>query len=118
MGDTAQDGARVIAISSDSMGRGDEELGRVLMRSYLHTLTEVEPRPEALVFFNNGVLLGVDGSPALNDLRAIEARGTKLLLCGTCVSAFEMEGRIAVGAISNMYAISETMLRAASVINI
>ena len=55
---------------------------------------------------------------ALDDLRAIEARGTKLLLCGTCVNAFEIEGRIAAGAISNMYVISETMLRAASVINI
>jgi selenium metabolism protein YedF len=100
------------------MGRGDEELGKVLMRSYLHTLTEVEPRPEALVFFNNGVRLGVDDSPAIDDLRAIEARGTKLLFCGACVSAFDLKDRIAVGEISNMYAISETMLRAASVINI
>ena len=118
MGDTAQHGARVIAISSDSMGRGDEELGRVLMRSYLHTLTEVEPRPEAVVFFNNGVRLGAEGSAALDDLRAIAARGTQLLFCGTCVNAFELTDKMAVGEISNMWAISETMLRAASVINL
>ena len=55
---------------------------------------------------------------ALDDLRAIEGRGTNLLLCGTCVNAFDLKDGIAVGAISNMYAISETMLRAASVINI
>ena len=108
----------VIAISSDSMGRGDEELGKVLMRSYLHTLTEVEPRPDTLIFFNNGVRLGTDDSPALDDLRAIAARGTRLLLCGTCVNAFELKDRIAVGEISNMYAISEAMLRAESVINL
>ena len=118
MSDTAQVGARVVAISSDSMGRGDEELGKVLIRSYLHTLTEVDPCPDALVFFNNGVRLGTDDSAALDDLRAIKARGAKLLLCGTCINAFDLKDRIAVGEISNMYAISETMLRAASVINI
>ena len=118
MADAVQDGARVIAISSDSMGRGDEELGIVLMRSYLHTLTEVEPRPETLVFFNSAVRLGVDDSPALDDLRTIAARGTRLLLCGTCVAAFDLKERVAVGEISNMFAISETMLRAASVINV
>jgi selenium metabolism protein YedF len=100
------------------MGRGDEELGKVLMRSYLHTLTEVDPCPEVLVFFNGGVHLGTDDSPALDDLRAVEARGAKLLLCGTCVNAFDLKDRIAVGDISNMYTISEVMLGAASVINL
>jgi selenium metabolism protein YedF len=110
--------AKVIAISSDAMGRGDEELGRVLMRSYLHTLTEAEPRPEAMVFFNSGVRLAVAGSAAVDDLQAIATRGTRLLLCGTCLNAFELRDQVAIGEISNMYAISETMLRAATVINL
>jgi selenium metabolism protein YedF len=116
--DTVHPGARVIAISSDVMGHGDEGLGMVLMRSYLHTLTEVEPRPDTIVFFNNGVRLGVEGSATVDDLRAIAARGTQLLFCGTCVNAFELTDKMAVGEISNMWAISETMLRAASVINL
>jgi selenium metabolism protein YedF len=109
---------KMIAISSEVMGRGDDDLGRVLMRSYLHTLTEVEPCPDTLVFLNAGVLLAADDSPALDDLRAIAARGTRLLLCGTCVNAFDLANRVGVGTISNMYAISETMLRAGSVINL
>jgi selenium metabolism protein YedF len=113
-----QTAASVVAISNEAMGRGDEDLGKVLMRSYLHTLTEVEPRPDAIVFFNGGVRLGMDDSTALDDLRAISARGTRLLFCGTCVNAFELKDRMAVGEISNMYAISEAMLRAASVINL
>jgi selenium metabolism protein YedF len=116
--DMVPTGARVIAISSDVMGHGDEGLGMVLMRSYLHTLTEVEPRADTIVFFNNGVLLGTEGSAALDDLRAIAARGTQLLFCGTCVNAFELADEMAVGEISNMWAISEAMLRAASVINL
>ena len=116
MSDTTQ--AKVIAISSDVMGRGDVDLGRVLMRSYLHTLTEVDPRPDVVVFFNNGVRLAVADSPAVDDLQAIAARGTRLLLCGTCLNAFELRDQVAVGEISNMYAISETMLQAATVINL
>jgi selenium metabolism protein YedF len=116
MSDTTQ--AKVIALSSDAMGRGDEALGKVLMRSYLHTLTESEPRPDIMVFFNSGVRLAVAGSPAVDDLQAIAARGTRLLLCGTCLVTFELKDQVAVGEISNMYAISEAMLQAASVINL
>jgi len=116
MSDTTQ--MKVIAISSDVMGRGDEELGEVLMRSYLHTLTEVEPRPDVLVFFNSGVRLAVVGSSAVDDLQAIATRGTRLLLCGTCLNAFELRDQVAVGEISNMYAISEAMLKATTVINL
>ncbi len=116
MSDTTS--TKVIAISSDAMGRGDEGLGKVLMRSYLHTLTEVEPQPDVVVFFNDGVRLAVTGSPAVEDLRTIAARGTRLLLCGTCLNAFELRDQVAVGEVSNMHAISETMLQAASVINL
>lgn len=118
MSDVTQNGAKVIGISSDCMGRGDEDLGRALMRSYLHTLTEVEPLPDAIVFFNNGVRLAVEGSPAVDDLQAIVARGVRLLLCGTCLTTFGLKDQVAVGEVSNMYAISETMLQAASVINL
>lgn len=117
MSDTTGD-TKVIALSSDAMGRGDEELGKVLMRSYLHTLAEAEPQPDAIVFFNSAVRLATTDSPALDDLQAIAARGTRLLLCGTCVNTFDLKEQIGAGEISNMYAISETMLRAGSVINL
>jgi selenium metabolism protein YedF len=111
-------GAIVVAISSNSMGQGDEELGQVLLRGYLHTLSEVVPAPNTLVFFNSGVTLAVEGSPALEDLRALSDRGVKILLCGTCLGHFGLKERVAVGEISNMYAISETLFRAGKVINI
>ena len=111
-------GPLVVAISSNTMGRGDDELGQVLLRSYLHTLTEVTPRPDTLIFFNNGVKLAAEGSQSLDDLRALVDRGTQILLCGTCLGHFELKERVAVGEISNMYAISETMLRAGKVINL
>ena len=108
----------VLAVSSDCMGRGDDELGRLLLRSHLHVLAEAGQRPDVLVFFNSGVKLAAAGAPALDDLRALAASGTQILLCGTCVNHFELKDEIAVGEISNMYTITETMLEAAKVINL
>jgi selenium metabolism protein YedF len=108
----------VVAISSDAMGRGDDELGQVLLRTYLHTLREVTPRPNMIIFFNSGVMLAVEGSEALEDLRALADQGVRILLCGTCLGHFDLKERVAVGEISNMYAISEAMLRAGKVINL
>ena len=108
----------VLAVSSDCMGRGDDELGRLLLRNHLHALAEAAQRPDVLVFFNSGVKLAAAGSPALDDLRALAASGAQILLCGTCVNHFELKDEIAVGEISNMYTITETMLEAAKVINL
>jgi selenium metabolism protein YedF len=108
----------VVAISSNAMGRGDDELGQVLLRTYLHTLGEVTPRPDTIIFFNSGVTLAVEGSQALDDLRVLADQGVQILLCGTCVGYFGLKEKVAVGEISNMYAISEAMLRAAKVINL
>jgi selenium metabolism protein YedF len=115
---TPERGAVVVAVSSDRMGRGDDQLGEVLLRSFLHTLGEVSLAPDTLIFYNSGVKLAVEGSPALEDLRSLEARGVRILLCGTCLGHFELKDRIAAGEISNMYAITETMLGAGRVINL
>jgi selenium metabolism protein YedF len=111
-------GPLVVAVSSNNMGRGDDDLGQVLIRSYLHTLTEVEPRPDTLIFFNSGVKLATEGSQSLDDLAVLEKQGVQILLCGTCLGHFNLKDRVAVGEISNMYAISETMLRATKVVNL
>jgi selenium metabolism protein YedF len=111
-------GSHVVAISSNTMGRGDDELGQVLLRSYLHTLTEISPRPDILIFFNSGVRLATEGSHSLEDLRMLAEQGVQILLCGTCLGHFGLKEHVAVGEISNMYAISETMLRASKVVNL
>ncbi len=110
--------ALVLAISSDTMGRGDDDLGRLLLRSHLHVLREVTPRPDVILFLNSGVRLTVEGSPAVDDLQALAAQGVRMLLCGTCLGHFELKDQVAVGEVSNMHAISETMLRAAKVVNL
>jgi len=107
----------VLVVSSEHMGRGEEELGEILIRAFFHTLNEVDPLPNTIVFYNSGVKLAVEGSPILEDLQALETKGVEILVCGTCLGYFELKDRLAVGEISNMYSIAETLLSAGHIIS-
>lgn len=111
-------GALVLAVSSDIMGRGEAELGSILIRSFFHTLGEVEPLPQTIILFNTGVRLACEGSPVLDDLCAVEAKGVEVLVCGTCLGFFELADELGAGQVSNMYDIAETMLGAGKVVNL
>jgi len=109
-------GPTVLLIPSEGMGRGDDELGGILIRSFLHTLNEVEPLPDTIVFVNAGVKLTVEDSLVLEDLQFLEQRGVEILACGTCLGHFGLKAKMAIGEISNMYSIAETLLGAGKVV--
>ena len=111
-------GPLVLVVSANSMGRGDHNLGQVLIRSFFHTLGEVEPLPDAIIFFNSGVELVVDGSPVLEDLQYLRERGVEILACGTCLGYYDLKDKVGVGEVSNMYTIAETMLGAGKVVGL
>ncbi|NLS78723.1 MAG: sulfurtransferase-like selenium metabolism protein YedF [Chloroflexi bacterium] len=112
-------GPLALVVGSEFMGRGeDAELGSILIRAFFHTLGEVTPQPDVIVFFNSGVKLVVEGSPVLPDLLALRDGGIEILACGTCLGQFGLKDKVAVGVISNMYAIAEAMLGAAKVVQL
>ncbi len=112
-------GPLVLVVPSELMGRGEhEELGRVLIRGFFHTLGEVEPLPDAIIFFNSGVKLVVEGSPVVEDLKGLAERGVEILACGTCLGYYELKDKVAVGEVSNMYTIAETLLQAGKVVSL
>lgn len=112
-------GPLVLLVPSEHFGRGDApELGTILTRGFFHTLGEVQPRPQQIIFLNSGVKLVVEGSPVLEDLQALAAQGVEILACGTCLGYFELTDRVAVGEVSNMYAIAEALLRAGKVVSL
>ena len=116
---TAPDtGKTVVLIASDSLGKGSEELGGILIRAFLHTFSEVEPKPDVLILINGGVKLSVAGSPVLEDLKALAESGTEILVCGTCTNYFELTEQVSVGEVSNAYTIMETLLQAGTVIRL
>lgn len=98
-----------IVIDSKELGDGSDELGAALMKSYLFALSEADVIPENLLFLNGGVKLVVEDSPAIESLKKLEKRGTKILSCGLCLDFYHLKDKIAIGEITNMYAIVEIM---------
>lgn len=113
----ANKGKQTIAISSDLMGSGSEELGKILMKSFIYTVRETEPYPDSILFYNKGVLLTTEGSEVLEDIKFLEEQGVEISSCGTCLDYYEINDKLEVGIISNMYDIYETM-RNANTLNI
>ena len=116
--DEAANAPLVLVVSSDTMGRGEAKLGNILVRGFFHTLGEIHPLPQTIVFLNSGVKLACVSSPVLDDLRTLEAEGVEMLVCGTCLGYFELAQRRVAGQVSNMYDIAETMLGAGKVVNL
>lgn len=102
-------GEFVILIGNDKMGTGEEELGNILIKGYLYTMTEVEPRPDKLIFVNNGVKLACIGSPSIEHLKRLEEMGVEIMSCGTCLDYYHLKEQLQVGNISNMYTIVESL---------
>jgi len=111
-------GERVLLITSDRMGEGADELGRLLMRNFLHTLLETAERPDRILFLNSGVLLTVQGAETIEALSALEALGVELFSCGVCLDFFKKKDQLAVGKVTNMFSTAEQLLAAASVIRL
>lgn len=114
----ASEGPLVLVVSGMVMGQGDDELGQILIRSFFHTLGEIAPVPRTIIFFNTGVKLLVPGSPVLDDLRLLAQNGIEILACGTCLGHFNLKEQLAVGQVSNMYTIAETMLAAGKIVRL
>ncbi len=106
-----------IVFSSNKMGQGDDDLGAILMKAFIHTILSLETAPSALIFYNSGVLLTAEDSGAADDLQALHERGVEILICGTCVNFYNIGDKIKTWALSNMYDILNTMNRADRLIN-
>lgn len=96
-----------ILITSSCFGRGEDELGRVLMKSFLYSLNEIQGEIRHLIFMNSGVFLTTEGSPVLDHLSALEAGGTEILSCGTCLDYYGLKEKLVIGRVTNMYTAME-----------
>jgi selenium metabolism protein YedF len=106
----------VVYISSEGMGRGDDDLGGVLMEAFLDTLSQFKGELTHAIFVNAGAKLAVEGSGVLEHVRQLEELGVQVLVCGTCLNHFGIKDKLAVGSVSNMYAIIDTLSKAGRII--
>ena len=106
----------VVAIDTDAMGRGSDDLGRTLMKGFIYAVSQLETLPKTILFYNGGAKLTTEGSVSLEDLRSMEAQGVQILTCGTCLNFYGLADKLAVGSVTNMYVIVETLAKAGKVI--
>jgi selenium metabolism protein YedF len=106
----------VVYVSSDQMGMGDQELGSILIRAFLKTLKDVNPKPKKLIFVNSGVKLTTEGSDAIESIKELEAMSMVVLSCGTCLDYYRLKDKLQVGIVSNMFDIASSLMEADRVI--
>lgn len=106
----------VVAVGSDRMGEGSEELGHILIKSFLFALTQLDDLPDKILFYNGGAKLTIEGSESLEDLKTLEEQGVEIMTCGTCLDYYGIKDKLAIGSVTNMYSIVETLQSAVSVI--
>lgn len=109
-------GPTVVQVSSTVMGRGDDDLGELLLRSFLKTQAQLESKPSAVLFYNDGVKLCCQGSTVIDDLRALEKEGIEIIACGTCLNFFELADQLEVGRVTDMLEIASTLAQAGRLI--
>lgn len=107
--DCPGDSGQVYLITQDTLGHGSPELGAVLIKAFMTTLLEVKPAPSAILMLNSGVKLAVKGSPVIDQLTTLAGRGVTIFACGTCLDYYQCKAELAVGEVTNMYTIVETV---------
>ncbi len=106
----------VIQVSSDAMGAGSDELGRNLMKALIYAVTQQDELPATMLFYNGGAHLTCEGSPALDDLKALAEQGVEILTCGTCLNHYGIADKLAVGEVTNMYVICQKLEQASNIV--
>ncbi|MDD3877191.1 MAG: sulfurtransferase-like selenium metabolism protein YedF [Bacteroidales bacterium] len=106
-----------MVFKQDKVGHGADDLGSILIKALINTLPEIDKKPRWMIFLNTSIKLTIKNSPVLESLKKLEADGVEILVCGTCLDYFGKKEELAVGHISNMYVILDSMNRADKVIH-
>jgi hypothetical protein len=118
MENAAKDGSLLLVVTNDGMGNADQALRHKLMRTYLSLLDDNDMMPGAIAFYTEGVRLVVEGSPVLDLLASLEAKGVHLVICKTCLDSLGLMDKVKVGIVGGMTDIIEAQWRAKKVVSL
>jgi selenium metabolism protein YedF len=90
-------------VNSEIMGRGEDELGKMLLIGFLSNLPKTDDLPKSIFFLNSGIKLALNSSPALEALQELEKNGTEIFVCGTCTEHYSVTDQLGVGVLGNIY---------------
>jgi hypothetical protein len=108
----------IILVTNNGMGKADLALQQKLAAKYFELLMQNINLPAAICFYTEGVKLTVTDSPVLEQLKALEAKGVRLIVCSTCLDYYNLSGQTQVGIVGGMADIIEAQTKASKVISI
>jgi intracellular sulfur oxidation DsrE/DsrF family protein len=108
----------IILVTNNGMGKADLALQQKLAAKYFELLLQNTNLPSAICFYTEGVKLTVADSPVLDQLKALEAKGVRLIICSTCLEYYSLNGQTRVGIVGGMSDIIEAQTKASKVITI
>lgn len=109
----------VVVFKTQGMGITDAQpLKEKLAKTFLGLVSQMEPLPRVICFYTDGVKLACEGSPVLDELKALEEKGVRLVLCQTCLNYFELSDKVRVGIVGGMGDILSAMWQADSVLTV
>lgn len=112
------DSETLFLITRYGMGDAEPALQHKLITTYFKLLDENSILPGAICFYADGVRLAVEGSPVLEVLKSLEAKGVRLILCSTCLNYYALVDQVQVGIVGGMTDILEAQRRAGKVISL
>jgi hypothetical protein len=108
----------IILVTNNGMGKADPALQHKLAVKYFELLMQNTNLPAAICFYTEGVKLTVTGSPVIEQLKALEVKGVRLIICSTCLDFYSLSDQIQIGIIGGMSDIIEAQTKASKVITI
>ena len=108
----------IIQITNNGMGKADDVLQRKLIGKYLELIQLNDSLPNAICFYTDGVKLVVEGSPVLKQLKSLDEKGVRLIVCSTCLDYFNLSDKVQVGIVGGMTDIIEAQVKAEKVITL
>ncbi|MEG1846903.1 MAG: sulfurtransferase-like selenium metabolism protein YedF [Lachnospiraceae bacterium] len=116
--DTDNQTGVTVLITGDQMGKGSEELGKILIKGFIFSLTELPTPPKEVIFLNAGIRLVTQGSNVIEDLQRLAGQGTTIYVCGTCLNYYDMTDKVEVGEVTNMFGITNCLANAVKLITL
>ena len=95
--------ANNISIVCTSLAIGsDRQLGKVLLETYIYTLSELEFLPKNIFLLNEAVLLTLPISDCCLYLKRLQDRGVEILVCDTSANYYDIVKKMQVGKLIGM----------------
>lgn len=107
-----------IAVNHDGMGQAEPALSHKLIQTFLNMLDLDELLPRTICFYAEGVKMAVEGSPVLEELQSLAAKGVELIVCTTCLNHYGLMQQLRVGVAGSMKEIVAAQWEAEKIITL